>query len=238
MSQLGFDNSQYHPSSPNNDYFGAPFDHHTSFDGMNFGAAEEHGTPVVGIYAQDGIWDEEDSDVRTVSTATAKASGSEAASTYGDRSLSSRVGSYRSRSNTIIGPKDEEKQSGGWNWGRRPTAAGIASTAVPDIAPVPKLKEKKSKSMLRGKGRKGELSVMVSAENQRGAVSLDLRPCVTFLICSYLHHRCPAPRKLSWKAPLLSPPDPECRPTKTSGPTRAPPTLWDQPKANHHGRKA
>lgn len=155
-----------------------------------YSAESDRGTPTVGIYAQDGIWDDDDlsSEAATVrrgsgstfghhSAKVGSASASVSGTGKGETSRSNRTSvKARSRSGTV-GSAIVDKDRSMWSWNKR--SGGVVET-LPDArvevikqAPVPvptqvsvqqgkTLEKKKSKSLLRGKGRRGELSVNVS----------------------------------------------------------------------------
>lgn len=131
---------------------------------------EDHGTPTIGLYAQDGLWDEDESFETNNSNVA-----SSAASTIDKKRLSTKTGSSkgRSRSGTVTTPLPREEDrsgGGGWNWGKK--AVENPSPASTQASSTRVVKEKKSKSMLRGKGRRGELSVVVAKENVEEPVSI------------------------------------------------------------------
>ncbi|KAK4685319.1 hypothetical protein P7C73_g4833, partial [Tremellales sp. Uapishka_1] len=120
----------------------------------------DRGTPTVGIYAQDGLWDEDESEaytsVPTHASSRAASVSTKSASTKG-----------RSRSATVTTMAGPDPSSSMWNWSRKttPSAMPLGDSMVAgnvDLAPAKTIKEKKSKNRLKGKGRRGELSVVLN----------------------------------------------------------------------------
>jgi hypothetical protein len=149
--------------APIDDYFssgpapGTPKREYIDF-GEHLGPREDTGTPTAGIYANDGLWDEEDSEI-----STAQYSSSNAVSTA--TSIKTRGGSMKSRSNrsgTASPFPQEEEKSGLWGWKRKGRESHVAEKS-PEVPKV--LTKKESKAKLRGKGRRGELVVVVDPEN-------------------------------------------------------------------------
>lgn len=144
----------------------------------------DRGTPREGIYAQDGLWD--DDELSSEATTIRPSSGS----TFGHHSSrrQSRPGptppastKSRSRSGTVTSAARPEEKSGMWTWGKK-AAAPMAPVPVlmpearAEVVTQPKcLEKKKSKSLLRGKGRRGELSVNVSPGDPDESVSTLVR---------------------------------------------------------------
>jgi hypothetical protein len=138
----------------------------TNIDDLIYRYSSEYdrGTPTVGIYARDGIWDEdEESDVRSPSAASGST-----------RAQSSKTGGSsvngRSRSGTVGSAIVKEDKSGMWSWGRKSQMAPYIPDEVVEpmmeveVKPVKSLRERKSMSRLKGKGRRGELSVCVDTD--------------------------------------------------------------------------
>ena len=153
---------------------------------------EDRGTPLEGIYARDGLWDEEDDSIvlssshagtgssrkgrsgaGSVHTAgtSRDAHGSSAAPSTARSSLR-----MRSRSGTVSsakGKEAEEGEKGLWSWTRRARPSDPPATAHVHVPPAvvtvadKKVKKKESKGLLKGKGRRGELTVQVDAEEVR-----------------------------------------------------------------------
>lgn len=115
--------------------------------------SEDRGTPTVGIYATDGIWDEEDStEINSARYSSAAAS-----------SIKTKGGSVKTRSTrsgTVSPYPGDEEKGGMWAWARR---AGRESPVV-EKSPESGLRKRESKAKLRGKGRRGELVVVVDPE--------------------------------------------------------------------------
>ena len=113
----------------------------------------------MGIYANDGLWDEDESEVSTARYSSAASHAASSIKTKGGGSMKSR-----SRSGTASPfPQDDEKV-GMWGWTKRGRDSPVQTinTGSPD---VPKgLKKKESKIKLKGKGRRGELLVSVDPE--------------------------------------------------------------------------
>ncbi|WWC67615.1 uncharacterized protein I206_101525 [Kwoniella pini CBS 10737] len=116
------------------------------------------GTPTVGIYSQDGLWDEDDLDFNPKHSGGASSSRK---STLTDKK--------NNRSGTIYTATPVEGKS--WTW-RRPSMSQLNSPSIavetqppmPLTAPPKGLEKKKSKGLLRGKGRRGELFVNVASD--------------------------------------------------------------------------
>jgi hypothetical protein len=140
---------------------------------------EDRGTPMNGLYAQDGIWDEDDeSEVMSSAMGEGSSKGrsgaSGTASTGTSRAVSSAAPStarsslrMRSRSGTVSSAKGkdgEEGEKGMWSWTRRARPSDPPATAAHPLVVDKKVKKKESKSLLKGKGRRGELSVQVDPE--------------------------------------------------------------------------
>ena len=142
-----------------------------SFPPYSPSSAQGSGTPTSGVYARDGIWDSDDSDDASEAQTVRPNSGATFGISSRRQSKSSRAA--RSRSNTIGSAKDERAKS----WSRKssttspgvqpPTPAETLPAHRVDISTRPsvdaqRIQKKASKNMLRGKGRRGELSVQVS----------------------------------------------------------------------------
>ena len=124
-----------------------------------YSAEFDHGTPTAGVYAQDGIWDEDDA----VSLAHTARPASSTASVVTRKELSLKG---RSRSGTVSTVAQREEKSGGmWGWAKK--AQSIETPMSPETTKVASkehdlkggLRKEKSRSRLRGKGRRGELSL-------------------------------------------------------------------------------
>jgi hypothetical protein len=129
--------------SPIDQYFG------DSIDDMvyRYSSEQGRGTPTVGIYAKDGLWDDDESE-----TYTARPSSSAPSSASNKRRFSVKTGSSKGRSRSGTVTTVEE----------RPWAKMQAMMDSPEMSsPEVKSKEKRSNSRLRGMGRRGELSVDV-----------------------------------------------------------------------------
>ena len=126
----------------------------------------DRGTPTTGIYAHDGLWDE---DVRPDVRPSAIATTFNRRETQASGSLKGR-----SRSGTVSTVAAKEEKSGGmWAWGKK--SHGTMTVDVehsPNPAEEvrkegdgkPALKKEKSRGRLRGKGRRGELSVATAGD--------------------------------------------------------------------------
>lgn len=150
--------ASYRVTAPIDDYFSnapATTTHDFVDADDHYQHSEDTGTPTVGIYATDGIWDEEDS---LGSTARYSSSMSAAPSSIktGKGSMKSR-----SRSGTASPFVQDEEKAGIWGWAKRGR-----DYPLPERSPeAPKgLTKKESKAKLRGKGRRGELLVVVSPD--------------------------------------------------------------------------
>jgi hypothetical protein len=159
----------------------SPAEHGGNVDDIiyRYSAEYDRGTPTVGIYAQDGLWDDDEQSethtARPTSAAPSSAGGSDR------RRFSVKTGSSatkgRSRSgtvSTVVNPREDESNRT-WTpvpgWARKASfqADGLAlgspspdlmsSPEVPSKSPV--VKQKRSMNRLRGKGRRGELTVDV-----------------------------------------------------------------------------
>ncbi len=120
------------------------------------------GTPTVGIYAQDGIWDDDESfeTRQSISTVTSGADKSGRASKASVKT--------RSRSATISSVVKEGSESpGGWSWNRRTQEVSVPDLPAPskeEIKASKSLKKKESKLRLIGKSRRGELTTDANAD--------------------------------------------------------------------------
>jgi len=134
-----------------------------------YSAEKDRGTPKIGIYSHDGLWDEEETSFSDAATTIRPESGS----TFGASKSKPDRNSVKSRSRSGTMSSAAKTESGMWgSWGKKnPVATPLAekmpnttSEAVMHGPAVPPkgLEKKKSKSMLRGKGRRGELSVNIS----------------------------------------------------------------------------
>ncbi|WVF70129.1 hypothetical protein IAT40_004917 [Kwoniella sp. CBS 6097] len=158
------------------------------------------GTPTVGVYARDGLWDDEDEDDQAnrndklagpSNTATASSSSSRKAS------IASKA---RSRSNTVSANTVEEKAKI-WTWGRPSMHASSPVMSSDELEKPVKglgLEKKKSKGLLRGKGRRGELSVTVSTDVDE---SFEAPPPIPATPASFFTESSPA----SFSSPTFSP---------------------------------
>ena len=140
---------------------------------------EDRGTPVNGIYARDGLWDEED-DSEVLSSAPGTSSKGRSGTASVNTSGPSRAGSsvtpstarssmrIRSRSGTVSSAKGkdvDEGDKGMWGWARRGRPSDPPAPAVTATVTVEKkVKKRDSKGLLKGKGRRGELTVQVDNE--------------------------------------------------------------------------
>ena len=131
-----------------------------------YGYSVDNGIPTAGIYAEDGLWDddEESQTIRPESTTT-----------FGRRQSSKAGGSLRSRSGTASSVKEDKVL---WNWGRK---TPVTTPTMSDTERLPEvrmevsngLKKEKTMSRLRGKGWRGELTVDVGAvSNKVGVVDV------------------------------------------------------------------
>ena len=137
---------------------------------------EDRGTPMEGVYARDGIWDEEDdsevlssnlgegsSKARSGISGAGSAGTSRAASSAAPSTARSSL-RMRSRSGTVSSAKGKDAEEGDksmWSWTRR-----ARPSDPPALAPSPsvldkKVQQRQSKGLLKGKGRRGELTVQV-----------------------------------------------------------------------------
>ena len=134
-----------------------------------YSAESNRGTPKVGLYSQDGLWDEDDRSCSDAATTIRPDSGS----TFGASKSKSERSSVKGRSRSGTMASGVKTESGMWgSWGRKqsmavPLTDKNSNTTIevslqsPAVAPKV-LEKKKSKSVLRGKGRRGELSVNIS----------------------------------------------------------------------------
>ncbi|ORY22436.1 hypothetical protein BCR39DRAFT_551583 [Naematelia encephala] len=156
------------------------------------------GTPTEGIYARDGLWD--DDEVSEAHTAGASSSGTSV-------NLKKSV-KGRSRSGTVSSITNPDEKSGVWNWGRKSPYMGSESPIIPFIPhaeemlekPVKALKKIKSRNTLRGKGRKGELSVVVDPDE-----SFEAPPPLPPTPASFITNSSPALSSNSFYSPTTYP---------------------------------
>ncbi|EIW68606.1 hypothetical protein TREMEDRAFT_57154, partial [Tremella mesenterica DSM 1558] len=110
----------------------------------------DRGAPTEGIYARDGIWDDDEEEAEQQQSKRASTS------TFGRRKTSGVKGRTSGAMSSVTDSPPPiptiVKEEGGWGWGRR-LGTGDKEKSI---------KEKKSFSKLRGKGRRGELSVAVN----------------------------------------------------------------------------
>ncbi|KAK8846701.1 hypothetical protein IAR55_005788 [Kwoniella newhampshirensis] len=177
-----------------------------------FDRAPAPGTPTVGIYAQDGLWDEEEED-RASGTSDAHTARPSSASTSASRKASiATVPSVKGRSRAgtmsaataaaavVVGLGIEDKGKAGWGWNKK---ASVASVDVGPSTPIDDrsgkgLRKQKSKGFLKGKGRRGELSVTVPAEAEE---PFETPPPLPPTPASFLTESSPA----SFTSPFFSP---------------------------------
>lgn len=137
-----------------------------------YSAESDRGIPKVGIYSQDGLWDEDETSHSDAATTIRPSSGS----TFGASKSKAERNSVKSRSRSGTMASGAKTESGMWGaWGRKmsttaPLTEKMPNTIAEVIAqspPVPPkgLEKKKSKSLLKGKGRRGELTVNVSSSS-------------------------------------------------------------------------
>ena len=156
--------------------------------------SRETGTPIFGRYAQDGFWDDE-SDTTTIrqrgSSSTSHTIMTKSPASSGHRAPSSKGHGDYSRSVTpgggsTHGPmpspgvtpdqwgKEEDKADRGlFAWAKRPSVANLQAVMngqpIDDhnrTSPPPVPTKKKSFGMLKGKGRRGELTVSVDPADE------------------------------------------------------------------------
>ncbi|WWC87177.1 uncharacterized protein L201_002063 [Kwoniella dendrophila CBS 6074] len=120
------------------------------------------GTPTVGIYSQDGLWDEEEEDSNIEQSQQA---GPPRKNTV---IVTKNSKSTKENSNSLY----QTSESKSWTW-RRPSMTQpnhspnlTSEEQVPLPVPPKGLEKKKSKGLLRGKGRRGELIVNVALEDE------------------------------------------------------------------------
>ncbi|WVW78806.1 hypothetical protein I302_100768 [Kwoniella bestiolae CBS 10118] len=115
------------------------------------------GTPTVGIYSQDGLWDEEEDNLNSKQQGPS-------------RKITIIGGGTKNRTGTVYSTSAGNDKN--WTW-RRPSMSQLhnsPSMSVEEQIPVPLpvppkgLEKKKSKGLLRGKGSRGELSVNVTPD--------------------------------------------------------------------------
>lgn len=163
--------TQYHASG-----YADPY-HHYYLDEPRFSAESDRGIPRTGVYAQDGFWDEDSlsSDAHTIRP------GSSSTTVNSDKKAqsSSRTSvKGRSRSGTVSSMTAKEEvplPSGGiWAWGKKtPVLEGgeQMETRMEVLEPANALEKKRSKSRLKGRGRRGELTVSVAPNPADESVS-------------------------------------------------------------------
>lgn len=126
----------------------------------------DRGTPTAGIYARDGLWDEDDTSRRPAARPPLAST-----SAVSRKDL---VTKGRNRSGTVSTVINKEEKSGGmWSWTKKSSGSPVIDThRSPEIARASHheeeikqvLRKEKSRSRLRGKGRRGELSVAVTGD--------------------------------------------------------------------------
>ena len=158
------------------------------------------GIPKSGIYAHDGLWDEEDtiSDSTTLRPASGSTVGTGSRrrqsskptpptlSANGSIRSRGRSGTISSMSNGNPGRDSMDEKGGPWLWTRKsnPSTPNMPETEILPTSKTLEVKEKResrlnslrkerSRSRLRGKGRKGELSVAVTDPDE----SVSRAPC-------------------------------------------------------------
>ncbi|ORX33477.1 hypothetical protein BD324DRAFT_274629 [Kockovaella imperatae] len=142
------------------------------------------GIPRSGLYAQDGLWDEDDgiSDSTTLRPVSGSTVGTGQTARHSSKASPSTMNASastksRDRSGTASSAVQpitlESRESKSWSWNRKsatpatpiisevPSSPAISQTPESKRGRVHSLKSQRSKSRLRGKGRKGELSVDV-----------------------------------------------------------------------------
>ncbi|WVR04383.1 hypothetical protein IAU60_001385 [Kwoniella sp. DSM 27419] len=125
------------------------------------------GTPTVGIYARDGLWDDEEEEQSQPSQSKRGTESSTTASSSRKTSIAASSSRVRSRSNTVSATVSsaEDKSRGAWTWRRPSMVQSQSPMLAADVEmPLKKVEKKKSRGLLRGKGRKGELSVKVDPD--------------------------------------------------------------------------
>ncbi|OCF41586.1 hypothetical protein I317_04598 [Kwoniella heveanensis CBS 569] len=157
------------------------------------------GTPTVGVYARDGLWDDEDLDESNRTSRNDKSAGSSTNPATASSSRKASIASKaRSRSNTVSANTVEEKAKI-WTWGRPSMhASSPVMSSDEQEKPVKGLEKKKSKGLLRGKGRRGELSVTVSTDVDE---SFEAPPPIPATPASFFTESSPA----SFSSPTFSP---------------------------------
>jgi hypothetical protein len=178
----------YSPSSARGSFSGyTPESHYSTplqsprMDDLTYrySAEFERGVPTTGIYAQDGLWDDDElsSDATTVRPGSGSTFGQTSRKRASWKAERSSV-KGRSRSGTVSSSSNAKDDKAMWTWTRRPSTAARTTSQMerlPDSSmeayPIPSpdtgrvVEKKKSKSMLRGKGRRGELTVDVPPAN-------------------------------------------------------------------------
>jgi hypothetical protein len=124
----------------------------------------DRGTPTTGIYAQDGFWDEDES----VGHSTTGANTTSTANTSGvdlkSLSLKSATASLRTRSRSAtVSTVLREEGTNMWGWKQRGEGSdGLALEMEKEPEVKGKsLRKERSKSFLKGKGRRGEMSIIL-----------------------------------------------------------------------------
>ncbi|WWD22010.1 hypothetical protein CI109_106498 [Kwoniella shandongensis] len=165
------------------------------------------GTPTVGIYAQDGLWDEEEEDRKSrISDANTARPSSSATSRKGSiatvpsvkgRSRAGTMSAATAAAAAVVGLGIEDSGKAGWAWNKK-AGVEVSPTMPTDDGSKKGLKKQKSKGFLKGKGRRGELNVVVPPEADE---SFEAPPPMPATPASFLTESSPA----SFTSPFLSP---------------------------------
>ena len=123
---------------------------------------------MAGAYSQDGLWDEDEAARKLA----AQPESSQA--TTVSREGHSLKGRSRSGIISTLVPKEEKEKSGGmWGWAKKTHGSPAVDVQLsPEVVKAPfremnlisVVKKEKSLGRLRGKGRRGELSVTVTGD--------------------------------------------------------------------------
>ena len=138
----------------------------------------DRGTPTVGIYAQDGLWEDEGVGLHTTQLPRNTILPPRILVKQGDTGRKATLRGGKPGETALIAMQKEEKSSKIWTWSKKPNGSPPSDlqrsndisekmTQMVDVKNI--LKKEKSRSQLRGKGRRGELSVAVNGDPDESA---------------------------------------------------------------------
>ena len=123
------------------------------------------GAPTEGIYARDGIWDDDEDDTDlSVNRASSSTFGRKNVTVKGRSRSGTMASVIRTASPPPLPLPSSPREEGGWGWGRKVSSTSTATASASEQDRT--VKGKKSFSKLRGKGRRGELSVAVNLADE------------------------------------------------------------------------